>query len=474
MKSLVRIIALAVALSVIAPVPSQAIYSGTSATGSPYVLTLLTSKDSRTSFCSMALVTDRIVATAAHCVIEDQGKAPNLRWPIQNIYVSLPGADVSRDDVSSRVKVLRVVTKDTFINTWKPEVGDMRTQVDDIAFLFLEKALVSGYSIPVATDAEINAAVAAGKSIEHFGYGLQTSTTQTHSPWTTQLPLIYSNFAHLDNSKVMFVREGPSALCPGDSGGPWYINVDGVRKIAGVTVAASGCRGNPPYTGGALGTRIAPYLDLMNSSWKQFLVDEPVLRQTILGEEEALEKKRVEAIAAGTYLLSAGCHAKGIGAELQYLDEKKNWISLGAASGWIQADVSCPSSNPVRPWISVEFSGTRTLRWRYWSSTWSVYGDLFTLTRNGSIPTPTPTPTITGGTAVSVDRKPTTPTSTSQPRPTPRPSVVISSGGSTSGGTTSGSTNSARKTITCVKKGLPTRKVVGPNPKCPPGYTKKP
>ena len=45
---------------------AHSVYGGIDATGSPLVLTLLTSKDSRTSFCSMALLTERIVATAAH------------------------------------------------------------------------------------------------------------------------------------------------------------------------------------------------------------------------------------------------------------------------------------------------------------------------------------------------------------------------------------------------------------------------
>jgi secreted trypsin-like serine protease len=81
--------------------PAQAVYGGTQADGSPLVLTLLTNKNARTSFCSMALITQRIVATAAHCVIADQGVAPNLRWNISDMYVSQPGADVTKDDVET-------------------------------------------------------------------------------------------------------------------------------------------------------------------------------------------------------------------------------------------------------------------------------------------------------------------------------------------------------------------------------------
>lgn len=122
-----------------ADLPAHAIYGGTDATGSPLVLTLLTSKNARVSFCSMALLTERIVATAAHCVIEDQGVAPNLRWKISDMYVSQPGADVTKDDINTRVQVQKVITRDDFINTWKPEIRDYRTQINDIAFLFFRE-----------------------------------------------------------------------------------------------------------------------------------------------------------------------------------------------------------------------------------------------------------------------------------------------------------------------------------------------
>jgi hypothetical protein len=357
--------------------PAQAVYGGTQADGSPLVLTLLTSKNVRTSFCSMALLTERIVVTAAHCVIADQGVAPNLRWNISDIYVSQPGADITKDDVETRVRVLKVVTRDDFINTWKPEIEDRRTQINDIAFLFLEKPLVSGYSINIATDEEINAAIARNDLVTHFGYGLQSQNTQSHSPWTTRLPLVDRQDNHLDKSKVIYSREGPTAMCPGDSGGPWYINVDGVIKIAAVLVAASGCRGNPPYNGGTLGTRIAPYMSMANSKWEEFFSNETALRAAEQLKIEKLESFRKQAITDGDYIAAGGCHVPGINAELQSQNQDGTWAISSPALGWIPSDLTCPKTHNVQPWATAKVVDGANLRWRIWDPSWEVYGKSF-------------------------------------------------------------------------------------------------
>lgn len=371
--------------------PAHAIYGGVQASGSPLVLTLLTSKSARTSFCSMALLTERIVVTAAHCVIADQGVAPNLRWNLADIYVSQPGADVTKDDLSSRVHVEKIVTRDDFVNTWKPEIKDYRTQINDIAFLFLEKPLVKGYSIEIATDEEINLALAKGAMVSHYGYGLQTPSTQSHSPWMTQLQLVDRSDEHLDKSKVVYSKEGPTAMCPGDSGGPWYLDIGGVTKIAAVLVAASGCRGNLPYNGGTLGTRIAPYMEMANSKWNEFIKNEDSIKAAELSRAAELESVRSQAIANGTYVSPGGCHVSGINAELQSQDLNGNWSVISPAMGWIASDVSCPKTHTSQPWsISTVTEGTK-LRWKIWDVTWQVYGEIFTWRNSLSVETkPTP------------------------------------------------------------------------------------
>lgn len=365
-------------MSLVIPSPvASAVYDGRPASGSPLVLTLLTSKDIRTSFCSMALLTERIVVTAAHCVIKDQGVAPNLRWDISDIYVSQPGADVTRDDLDSRAKVVKIVTRDSFINTWKPEISDYRTQIDDIAFLFLEKPLVKGYKIEIANEREINAAISRGDLVTHFGYGLQAPGLQNHSPWTTQLPLIDFTPTHLEQSKIMYTKEWPGALCPGDSGGPWYIEVNGVLKIAAVLVAASGCRGNLPYDGGALGTRIYPYMEMAESKWKEFISEEKNVLAVKEEEAKNLEATRKLAIADGNYVTPGGCHAPGIQAEVQSLSKDGTWQFHTPTRGWMPSSSTCPPTHSVQPWAVISAETGTKLRWRFFASTFEVFGEVF-------------------------------------------------------------------------------------------------
>ncbi len=420
--------------------PVHAVYGGSEVKGSQLVLTLLTSKSSRTSFCSMSMLTERIVVTAAHCVIKDQGAAPELRWNISDIYVSQPGADVTRDDIETRVRVLKVVTRDDFINTWKPEINDRRTQINDIAFLFLEKPLVKGYSIPIATDAEINAAIARADLVTHYGYGLQTQNTQSHSPWTTQMPLIDRSDAHLDKAKVLYTREGPTAMCPGDSGGPLYINVGGVQKIAGVLVAASGCRGNPPYNGGTLGTRVAPYMEMADAAWKVFLTDEDAATRSAAVALSELEARRTQALADGTYQSAGGCHAQGISAELQILDSTSTWKVIAPAIGWNKSGPGCPSTHPTEPWTIVNLQSNSTLRWRFWSTTWSVYGETFKWDGRTSSP--------------------------------PRSTSVIM-GPSSQKTAKESATGSVKKTTITCSKGVLLKKVSATKPQCPVGWKLK-
>ena len=429
------LILLGLACGLFPPAPAQGVYGGTEVKGSPLVLTLLTSKFARTSFCSMSLLSERIVVTAAHCVIQDQGVAPNLRWDISDIYVSQPGADVTKDDVETRVRVLKVVTRDDFINTWKPEINDRRTQINDIAFLFLEKPLVKGYTIEIATDDEVNRAIANGDMVTHFGYGLQTSSSQSHSPWTTQLQLVDRSDSHVEKSKVLYTREGPTAMCPGDSGGPFYINVNGVQKIAGVLVAASGCRGLPPYNGGTLGTRIAPYMPMAELKWAEFIDNEDELRQREKDAADKIESLRQQALSNGTYTSPGGCHVKGINAELQAKQSDGKWVLIAPAMGWISSDATCPATHTVQPWAISKMADGTMLRWRFWSSGWDVLGEEFRWNNQYRDPALLP--------------------QTPKPISTKAPVVAVK-----------------KTTITC-KKGLLTKKVSGVKPLCPKGWRKK-
>jgi hypothetical protein len=236
----------------------------------------------------------------------------------------------------------------------------------------------------------------------------------------------------------MFSREDGRALCPGDSGGPWYGEFTGEVKILAVTVGASGCRSEPPYKGNTLGTLIHPYLDFMEQEWRKFLL-----------EEEALKAEQFEAINRfeiskknGTLIISDGCHASGINAELQ-MKVGDDWIVIATSYGMVASDSSCPNTNPSTPWTAVDVKDKNLLRWRYWSpGNWDVLGTPFIYSKP-ILATPSPSQTISA-------------------KPTPTPTRISTSPSPKKLG-------SILKTITCYK-GKISKKVTSKSPVCPKGY----
>ena len=449
--------------------PAQAIYDGTSALGSKYVLTIASVKEARTPFCTASMLTDRIVVTAAHCMAKDQGVYPELRFKTSDIYVTQPGVDVNTDDVNTRVKVLKVVIKPGYKNLWKPEVDEQSTQRDDIAFLFLEEPLVANYSVQVASVEEIEAFVKSGGDVIHYGYGLQKVNVQDGQPHTLKLKALAGYPTKIDlnpknrfnTSTAMFSKEDGRALCPGDSGGPWYGEIGGTIKILAVTVAASGCRAEPPYNGSTLGTLISPYLDFMNEEWIKFLAEESKLKAEIY---EATHRFEI-AQKNGTLIISTGCHASGISAELQ-INSGDSWSVVAPSYGMVASEKSCPNTHPSTPWTVADIPDKSLIRWRYWSpGNWDVLGNAFIYSKPvlisaspspSSTPTPTPTPT---------------PIALPSPSPTPTPTTTIANP-ITSAKATSNSATPSKKTITCVR-GKSSKKITAIHPRCPSGYKLK-
>lgn len=437
-------IAASLVLGMVFSPSASSVYKGESALGDEKVLTLASSKASRNQFCSMSMLTERIVVTAGHCMAAPETSDGKLRFSTEQIWVTQPGADMASDDLATRVKVSKVVLIPGYENYWEPSKSDRRTQRDDIAFIFLDSPLKVGYTIPIATAAEISQLKNSGALITHFGYGLQEQNKADQKPYKLSLRVLPNADPYLDAGKTIFTQEDGRALCPGDSGGPWYADFNGVTKIVAVTVAAGGCRGNLDPRGWTLGTLIHPYLDFMKAEWEKFLLEESSLKAAReqaaaakIKAEEDLKRVIDTAKKDGTYIQDkSGCHARGVQAVLQ-IQSATGWVDFKPIEGWVD-NPGCSATHPVQPWNIIESQSAIELRWRIWNpGSWEAFTKPFffyPVSKAAPTPVATPTPTVSAETKSVVT-----------PKPTPK------------------------STITCVK-GKSKKKVVGTKPKCPTGY----
>jgi hypothetical protein len=349
--------------NLIFPNKSFAIWGGDSAVGDSRVVSLITSRDFNQSGCSGALLTSQVVITAAHCVGPSKKFYPDEIYYPSSLWVAKPGVDLNIDDTLTRVQVLQVVLTAGYDNTWDPDNKNYITQKDDIAFLFLEKELVKNYKVDIATIDEVNKIKMIREMILHIGYGFQSKDSADGKPYLVNLRA-FQNGVSFDHpaKEINTIRSeetGIKALCPGDSGSPWYANVNGKEKIVAVTVGASGCTGNG--LNGTLGTVIAPYLYLLEQHWSKFLIDLPQLRSKI---------KPIDVKAPLIQEISS-CHAF-VEATLQVF-QNDEWTDFQSAHGWAKAE-RCPSTHPFQPWVRVNINSGTMIRWNIFSSgNWSVY-----------------------------------------------------------------------------------------------------
>jgi len=179
--------------------------------------------------------------------------------------VSATYLDFTAIDASSGGTIWRATGNQFYLNGY-----DANTSVNDIALVELRES-VSGPYATLGTATEVSAIEELGGSAIASGFGLTStggspsavplqvrvqliSRSACSSAWTYNVPYSFN-----------FVCIGPSlasAICNGDSGGPLFVEVAGVRKIAGVTSFGStkGCGANF-----SIFTRVSSFLSWISS-----------------------------------------------------------------------------------------------------------------------------------------------------------------------------------------------------------------
>jgi hypothetical protein len=250
--------------------------------------------------CTSTPVHPYVVVTAAHCIWGIYGDKSNAYAHNGGvIWIQEPGK-AADDKTAKRVRVSQVLRPDSFGDVVNFPTGSIASR-DDVAFLVLEKPIVSKVSYKIATLDQIKFAIDNNIKMRVYGYGLNSIAEQS-TYYSTPRENRYSVSDQLDPKRIEydFVKEKlpstyvhhvglpqmvlarlPKCGATGTSGSPAVIELDGQEYLIGPGSHSTGwdcpelkdyskatAETDPNYKYRNIFTHIvvANYLELMNKA----------------------------------------------------------------------------------------------------------------------------------------------------------------------------------------------------------------
>lgn len=209
-----------------------AIQGGESAKGTSFVVAIVVRlSDSKAELCSGGVVTSQIIATAAHCVVQN-----GIKSPLNAILIFPPGQEIS---IPLKTTVKAILIPEGYQN------NSPTAEPDDIAFLVLETPVNTATLDSIADAATVTRIVESKVAIRLYGYGItgRNESAPNFPKVLTLKPIekvLLQGFSGKENTYISYAQENSGAACNGDSGGPAVAQVDGKLVLVSVHSASAG------------------------------------------------------------------------------------------------------------------------------------------------------------------------------------------------------------------------------------------
>ena len=221
--------------------------------------------------CSGTLIAPDVFLTASHCtVFFENDLAPLGFTAFVSFDSSIPFADLTSNS-TNLIPVTQVITN--------PNFNQSQSDPGDIAVLIVRARDTRGITPAGLPTAGLLDQLASQHALQNVvftpvGYGLQNRVVGGGPPFFQDLNPVprmfaFSSFNSLNNSFLRLSQNpstGNGGTCFGDSGGPNFINVNGNRIIAAITITGDAvCRStNTTYRLDTTASRefLAPHVTL--------------------------------------------------------------------------------------------------------------------------------------------------------------------------------------------------------------------